>query len=66
MLLPFLAALKNDDADDSDEEREAGDDTEAKLIQREKRDAKATAKANALERQPTGRVVGPIKRNWRA
>lgn len=53
--------MKNDDAEDSEEE---GDDDEAlaerKLLQKE------GAKKLAAERQPTGRVVGIIKRNWRS
>jgi len=54
------ATLKNDDAEDSGEE---GDDNneatikEAKAMRLEKRTS---------EKQPTGRVVGVIKRNWRA
>lgn len=53
--------LKNDDADESEEE---GDDLEAvreaKVLRAEQ------AKRAAAERQPTGRVVGIIKRNWRS
>lgn len=58
MLSVCPATLKNDDAEDSEEE---GDDDEAlaerKLLQKE------GAKKLAAERQPTGRVVGIIKRN---
>lgn len=57
----FKATLKNDDADESDEE---GDDTEAVA------EAKAIradhTKRVLAERQPTGRIVGIIKRNWRS
>lgn len=56
--------LKNDDVEDSDEEGE-GEDTEA--ILREKRALKVEEEARqSSEKQPTGRVVGIIKRNWRA
>ena len=59
----FIAAtLKNDDAEDSDEE---GEDNEAVA-----RESKALRKEPATKhtngRQPTGRIVGVIKRNWRA
>lgn len=55
------ATLKNDDAEESEEE---GDDIEARAEEQALRaDA---AKRKAAERQPTGRVVGVIKRNWRS
>ncbi|KAI0076851.1 RNB-domain-containing protein [Panus rudis PR-1116 ss-1] len=53
--------LKNDDASDSEEE---GDDDEA-IAEQKLLEAEA-AKRRAAERQPTGRVVGIIKRNWRS
>ncbi|KAH9834605.1 RNB-domain-containing protein [Rhodofomes roseus] len=53
--------LRNDDADESEEEN---DDEEAiaerKVLQAER------ARREASVRQPTGRVVGIIKRNWRS
>jgi len=53
--------LKNDDAEDSGDEGEGeGNETvarEKKLLELEKRSS---------EKQPTGRIVGVIKRNWRA
>jgi exosome complex exonuclease DIS3/RRP44 len=56
-----LATLKNDDAEDSGEERDEANDevhlTESRHIQSEKRTS---------GKQPTGRIVGIIKRNWRA
>ena len=56
-----LATLKNDDAEDSGEEGEDDNDEvhvkEARHIQSEKRTS---------EKQPTARIVGIIKRNWRA
>ena len=59
--IPSKATLKNDDADDSEEET---DDDEAlaeqKVLQSE------AAKRAASSKQPTGRVVGIIKRNWRS
>ncbi|GJE98679.1 RNB-domain-containing protein [Phanerochaete sordida] len=53
--------LKNDDADESEEE---GDDLEA--IREAKALRSERAKQAAAERQPTGRIVGIIKRNWRS
>ncbi|KAI0683293.1 RNB-domain-containing protein [Cytidiella melzeri] len=56
------ATLKNDDADDTDEN--ASDDEETRAEQRALRaDA---ARRVAKERQPTGRIVGIIKRNWKS
>uniref|UniRef100_A0A0W0FZA6 Ribosomal RNA-processing protein 44 n=1 Tax=Moniliophthora roreri TaxID=221103 RepID=A0A0W0FZA6_MONRR len=59
------ATLKNDDAEDSGEEGdENGEDVlakESRVLQQE-----VAASKNSLELQPTGRVVGIIKRNWRA
>ena len=56
-----LATLKNDDAEDSGEEGEEGNDEvlakESRHVQSEKRTS---------EKQPTARIVGIIKRNWRA
>ncbi|KAJ7456432.1 hypothetical protein FB451DRAFT_1511025 [Mycena latifolia] len=49
------ATLKNDDADNSDEEEENGDVPVRA----------SEAMAQQKEKQPTGRVVGIIKRNWR-
>ena len=55
------ATLKNDDVEESAEDDEdEGDEVrarESKVIQSEKR---------GLDKQPTGRIVGIIKRNWRA
>ncbi|KAF4611727.1 hypothetical protein D9613_003992 [Agrocybe pediades] len=55
------STLKNDDAEESADEADAeGNEVlvkESKLLSSEKRSS---------ERQPTGRVVGIIKRNWRA
>ncbi|TFK73064.1 RNB-domain-containing protein, partial [Pluteus cervinus] len=52
------ATLKNDDAEDSENEEDDEVHTkETKVVLSEKRTA---------EKQPTGRVVGVIKRNWRA
>lgn len=52
------AARKNDDAEDSDEEG-APDSNEAELEKR-------ITQSASSDKQPTGRVVGVIKRNWRA
>ncbi|KAG7440552.1 RNB-domain-containing protein [Guyanagaster necrorhizus] len=50
------ATLKNDDADDSGEEEEAVVDAESKAV----------STSPSSNKQPTGRIVGVIKRNWRA
>ncbi|RDX49603.1 RNB-domain-containing protein [Lentinus brumalis] len=55
------ATLRNDDAEDSEDE---GDDDET-LAERKVLEAEA-AKQAASSKQPTGRVVGIIKRNWRS
>ncbi|CAA7262309.1 unnamed protein product [Cyclocybe aegerita] len=54
------STLKNDDAEDSEGEGDEQDQVkvrESKHLQSEKRTS---------EKQPTGRIVGIIKRNWRA
>ncbi|KAF9478006.1 RNB-domain-containing protein [Pholiota conissans] len=55
------STLKNDDAEDSEDEGEGEAHEvlvkESKLLESEKRSS---------EKQPTGRIVGIIKRNWRA
>jgi hypothetical protein len=58
----FLATLKNDDAEDSGEE---GEEDNAILIREKEASKSENAKATS-EKQPTGRIVGIIKRNWRA
>ncbi|KAI0758758.1 RNB-domain-containing protein [Fomes fomentarius] len=55
------ATLKNDDAEDSEDEGE-GDEV---LAERRVLEAES-AKRAASSKQPTGRVVGIIKRNWRS
>ncbi|KIJ59605.1 hypothetical protein HYDPIDRAFT_118378 [Hydnomerulius pinastri MD-312] len=58
------ATLKNDDAEDSGDE---SDDSQFHLREEAKAlRASERKKAPTSERQPTGRVVGVIKRNWRA
>ncbi|KIK69027.1 hypothetical protein GYMLUDRAFT_35068 [Collybiopsis luxurians FD-317 M1] len=58
------ATLKNDDAEDSDEEN---DENGEQVLVKESRALSGNSGQKALsERQPTGRVVGIIKRNWRA
>lgn len=56
--------LKNDDVEDPDDEGE-GEDAEAILRERRALKSEESTRASA-EKQPTGRVVGVIKRNWRA
>ncbi|VDC05343.1 unnamed protein product [Peniophora sp. CBMAI 1063] len=54
--------LKNDDVEDSEEEGDPLEPIAEELrILKEEEDAR-----RAAERQPTGRIVGVIKRNWRA
>ena len=56
------ATLKNDDADESEDEQ---DDLEA-AVERKVLQSEQPKRAAHPERQPTGRVVGIIKRNWRS
>ncbi|KAH8092215.1 RNB-domain-containing protein [Cristinia sonorae] len=56
--------LKNDDAEDSEED-ERDDDAAAKAEERRIVQAQ-NAKRLAAEKQPTGRIVGMVKRNWRS
>ncbi|GHJ89926.1 hypothetical protein NliqN6_6328 [Naganishia liquefaciens] len=58
-------ALKNDDADDEEAEAEEARQAEAKLAAKEAENARGLASKPKVK-QPTGRVVGVIKRNWRA
>ncbi|KZT19844.1 RNB-domain-containing protein [Neolentinus lepideus HHB14362 ss-1] len=56
------STLKNDDAEDSEEEGEGEE-----VLGQEKKALRSDEKARPpSEKQPTGRVVGIIKRNWRA
>ncbi|KAN0065804.1 exosome catalytic subunit dis3 [Thecaphora frezii] len=59
------AALRNDDAEGSDGEG-GNDDDEARIAQKEKADAEANARSTKGEPQPTGKVVGIVRRNWRS
>lgn len=59
-------ALKNDDADDEEGDAEEGQQSEARMTEIEKKTAASTAKQNPVEKRPTGKVVGIVKRNWRA
>jgi exosome complex exonuclease DIS3/RRP44 len=59
-------ALKNDDADDEEGDVVEGGKTEERLTVFEGNTATAAAKANPVEKRPTGKVVGIIKRNWRS
>lgn len=59
-------ALKNDDADDEGGDAEEGQQSEARMTEIEKKTAASTAKQNPVEKRPTGKVVGIVKRNWRA
>lgn len=56
------AALKNDDAEDSEEEAEDEVLVQEKKVVQEERGAVPSTSS----KQPTGRVVGIVKRNWRA
>ncbi|KAF8442330.1 RNB-domain-containing protein [Boletus edulis BED1] len=57
------ATLKNDNAEDSEEE---SDGDEIKLREETRALRSASTKKGSAEKQPTGRVVGITKRNWRA
>ena len=56
-----LATLKNDDAEDSGEE---GDEEHDEVHMKEFRHIQSEKRTS--EKQPTGRIIGIIKRNWRA
>ena len=59
---PIEATLKNDDAEESGEENDEND-----ILTRESKVLRSgQSKAAPAERQPTGRIIGIIKRNWRA
>jgi exosome complex exonuclease DIS3/RRP44 len=58
-LTGFKATLKDDDAEESDEEGE-------RVIVDEKALRTEVSSRPITEKQPTGRIVGIIKRNWRA
>ena len=57
-------ALRDDDADD--EEGNAAPGKEEKAAEDEKMDVDDETKRKPREVQPTGKIVGVIKRNWRA
>ncbi|KAI9566793.1 hypothetical protein HD554DRAFT_2024795 [Boletus coccyginus] len=57
------ATLKNDDAEDSEDE---SDGDEFKLREETRALRSVHTKKGSAEKQPTGRVVGITKRNWRA
>ncbi|KAJ3937450.1 MAG: RNB-domain-containing protein [Lentinula lateritia] len=58
------AMQKNDDAEDSGEE---GDENDEEVFSKESRVLSGSSNQKPpSERQPTGRIVGIIKRNWRA
>ncbi|EJD04795.1 RNB-domain-containing protein [Fomitiporia mediterranea MF3/22] len=61
------STLRNDDPDESEEEEDVdaalAEEQERKMLSRE---AKGSQTKPSAEKQPTGRIVGIIKRNWRA
>ncbi|ELU38691.1 mitotic control protein dis3 [Rhizoctonia solani AG-1 IA] len=59
------SAQRNDNPDDSASEGEHSDDEDA-IQAKERQAARDAAARNPKEKQPTGRVVGVMKRNWRA
>ena len=61
----LVAAQRNDNPDDSASEGGPSDEEED-VDRRERRAARDTAERSPKEKQPTGRVVGVMKRNWRA
>ena len=58
-------ALKDDDAED-DEGAGGVAERERKKAEEEKKDVEDLTKRKPADVMPTGRVVGVIKRNWRA
>jgi hypothetical protein len=61
-----VEALKNDDADDDEGDAQEGSRAESRLAEIEKKTAAAAAQQNPVEKRPTGKVVGIVKRNWRS
>ena len=59
-------ALKNDDADDEEGETQETGQAEGRLEEIEQKTAANAAQQNAVEKRPTGKVVGIVKRNWRS
>ncbi|KAG8744793.1 exosome catalytic subunit dis3 [Ceratobasidium sp. 414] len=57
------SAQRNDNPDDASEGDQSDDEA---VDQHERLAARDTAARNPKEKQPTGRVVGIMKRNWRA
>ena len=58
--------MKNDDPDQSDEEGDQEElDAEDRLARREEKEAAAKARTVKAEAQPTGKIVGVIRRAWR-
>ena len=59
------ATLRNDDPDESEEDEDTdeaiAEESEKRILARE-----ASGKKPSSEKQPTGRIVGIITRNWRA
>ncbi len=61
------ATLKNDNPEDeSDAEGEDEGIITEKTQEKRLLDKDATSNKTALDKQPTGRIVGIMKRNWRA
>ncbi|PWY99671.1 putative DIS3 3`-5` exoribonuclease required for 3` end formation of 5.8S rRNA [Testicularia cyperi] len=63
------AALKNDDAEEGSDAEGANaeaEDQEARLAHKEQLDSEANARSATGEPQPTGKVVGIMRRNWRS
>ena len=62
-------ALRDDDAGAEEDDAEgelSKEDQERRIREKEEAEARETAKANLLEKRPTGKVVGIVKRNWRS
>lgn len=65
MLTPKPAvALKDDDAEDDEGAGVA--DREARKAEQERKDVEDESKRKPKAVQPTGKVIGVVKRNWRA
>lgn len=56
--------LRDDDAED--DEASGGAEQEQQKEDEERMDVNSAAKKKPRDIQPTGRVVGVVKRNWRA
>ena len=59
-------ALRNDDAEQSETLDDQSNVNESNIIRKETNEAENTKMSHSIETQPTGKVVGIVKRQWRS